>query len=840
MESCTRHLETACSAARDAARSRAWHRETSAAMGTSFSFKCCAATVGPPSPVEVYPKSSRRDSAWCVPTAPRNTFEGSLQRAGKVFAEDMLGTLKALKIKIKNKELARGRCQMVADIIILYLKRMKPQGELEDACTSLLLALGYQSIEMIIHMLFYDIEADRMPPRSLLLALEQLSVRPGIDRYRDGMWDRILSLLRKSDEEKDMMLLCQVLHGVATGAQVVLDDIFLQEGEMHGVFIKVATKADKTLQVFFHHQPLASKSKVAEKALETTGHLFYLLQHSEHERLVHSLTGWLTMLTTTPVRPLYICKCLCRVLEAVHRSEDGGPRVQSRAAELAGILMKQMSDKKSQPPALCEETQSLALRAFKLLSQLCMDSTVNLLNKSIKSEDDSTVLSALEAFREVVRGAPQAERLKREVLASVTTVAQKDRRPVHVALLRFLEALGQCDYLSLPGGSIIINYSLKLSKWDSSNKADIRPMCSKVLQTVSLPKLISLLCEPSNTSAFVVLSDSAREVALREQALGQHPHLSSFHQRPSEFVSPQQLLSHLVLCAVKPYRENAFGVSSLRLLHTLRPVTTLHLVVNADVDRLWSKELPQMLRMLYEHTEKSLDQDEWEERLLQFSSQSLVAINDDSWLEQLTVTTLERINNGSDEEEQKAFLYKFFAFTLRTSRSPDLVQRMLSAMLNTSHEEPQEREGIAVALAIVSLRHLRVALDQLEVYGANLTDKDRSWILTLTKEHQQREWGLVCGTIYLSYRKIISVTKDALSIHLDSILALAVEHYGHCIVKKDMTLTLDYLDALTQMTSILSGQPMPLSCKVPHKLDLVDSMAPAHWKALKVSGLTFL
>ncbi|XP_075866285.1 maestro heat-like repeat-containing protein family member 1 [Microcebus murinus] len=349
-------------------------------------------------------------------------------------------------------------------------------------------------------------------------------------------------------------------------------------------------------------------------------------------------------------------------------------------------------------------------------------------------------------------------------------------------------------------------------------------MSLKVLQTVSLPVLISMLCEPGNTSAFVVLSDTATEVALREQALGQPPYLSSFYVRTPEFVSPQHLLSHLVLYAVKPYRENTFGVSSLRLLQALGPITALRLVASADVDQLWSTEIPQMLQMLYEHTEKSLDQEEWEDRLLQFYSRSLEAISDDSWLEQQTVTTLERIENGSDEEEQKAFLYKFFAFTLRTSSSPDLVRRMLSAVLNASHEEPQQREGIAVALAIVSLRHLRVALDQLEVYGANLTDKDKSCVLTLTKEHQHREWGLVCSTVYLSYRKIISVTEDALSLPLDSILALAVEHYGHCIVEKDTTLTLAYLDALTQMTSFLGERPMPLPCEVPHKLDLVASM----------------
>ncbi|XP_075866478.1 maestro heat-like repeat-containing protein family member 1 [Microcebus murinus] len=306
-------------------------------------------------------------------------------------------------------------------------------------------------------------------------------------------------------------------------------------------------------------------------------------------------------------------------------------------------------------------------------------------------------------------------------------------RKVRMALVRFLEALGQRDYLSLPEGRVVIDYLLKLSQWDSSDEADIGLMSLKVLQTVSLPVLISMLCEPGNISAFVVLSDTATEVALREQALGQPPYLSSFYVRTPEFVSPQHLLSHLVLYAVKPYRENTFGVSSLRLLQALGPITALRLVASADVDQLWSTEIPQMLQMLYEHTEKSLDQEEWEDRLLQFYSRSLEAISDDSWLEQQTVTTLERIENGSDEEEQKAFLYKFFAFTLRTSSSPDLVRRMLSAVLNASHEEPQQREGIAVALAIVSLRHLRVALDQLEVYGANLTDKDRSCVLTLTK-----------------------------------------------------------------------------------------------------------
>lgn len=52
------------------------------------------------------------------------------------------------------------------------------------------------------------------------------------------------------------------------------------------------------------------------------------------------------------------------------------------------------------------------------------------------------------------------------------------------------------------------------------------------------------------------------------------------------------------------------------------------------------------------------------------------------------------------------------------------------------------------------------------------------------QEHQQREWGLVCNTIYLSYSKIILASNGAIFMHLDAILALTLQHYRDCIVEK--------------------------------------------------------
>lgn len=46
---------------------------------------------------------------------------------------------------------------------------------------------------------------------------------------------------------------------------------------------------------------------------------------------------------------------------------------------------------------------------------------------------------------------------------------------------------------------------------------------------------------------------------------------------------------------------------------------------------------------------------------------------------------------------------------------------------------PSLLQGIAVALRVVSVKHLTVVLDQLQVYSAVLTDKDSSAILKLMK-----------------------------------------------------------------------------------------------------------
>ncbi|XP_053775695.1 maestro heat-like repeat-containing protein family member 1 [Desmodus rotundus] len=281
-----------------------------------------------------------------------------------------------------------------------------------------------------------------------------------------------------------------------------------------------------------------------------------------------------------------------------------------------------------------------------------------------------------------VLGDGQAKPSCESSLAAASTEPGDTEQEVPKVLLEFIELLSQHNYLSLPEANSIIYYIAQLSEPDP---------------TVPLPKLITLACYPSNISAIVPLSKAATEKALKVLSLGEVPNLSDFHHMPTQVILSQRLLTQLVVFSQEPYTVKELGASSLRLLHSLHPV------IHSNVGHLWNQAIPQLLKILEDHSEENLSQNEWEDRLLQFLNQSLVAINDDDWLQQLIRVLLKMItyfsNHGDGDGDEKAFLYKFYGFSLWTARNEQVIKMMLSALLQTSHEELREREVMQSVLA---------------------------------------------------------------------------------------------------------------------------------------------
>ncbi|XP_044917188.1 maestro heat-like repeat-containing protein family member 7 isoform X16 [Felis catus] len=514
-------------------------------------------------------------------------FMEALQVAGQLSADNVLQTLKLLKVKILNNKMATPRCQKVTDIIVDYMKTMKPEGELEELCTEVLLALGFQSPGIVIFKLWDRWHLNNLPPNGLLVAVGRLIFCQGADPYIGVTWEYILHLLRMAQKEDDMLAVCHVLKGLVISARKHLDLGTKNDEIMDITQEALSIKAYLTLRVLFNRWSLRSNNKVTEEALVIIGHLFFLIPPSKLKNQVNRLTRWLMTLMSAKVAPFYISQCIFQLIDALALSGCGGINLESQLGNIIGMLFKQLSETVEDSNHHSVQNHSLALKAFYILTKLYNDRVVTLIRENVESKDPAKIVSTIQIFTDVLQKVPQTEQLKNEVMHSVIIMIQEDLKPVQRALLNFIEMLIQHDYLAPPQGSIIINYVIKLSESDCSNEEDIQLTCSKILQMVTLPKLITLVCQPRNTLAFVPLSKMATKMALRARSLGQVPYLSSFHLRPTQFISPQKLLTHLV-----------------------------------------------------------------------------------------------------------AFLYKFFGFTLRTSRNIKMVQMMLSAILQTVHEELQEREEL--------------------------------------------------------------------------------------------------------------------------------------------------
>ncbi|XP_048191093.1 maestro heat-like repeat-containing protein family member 1 [Perognathus longimembris pacificus] len=741
---------------------------------------------------------AERTEDWVILGKSMEYIMEALQVPGQLSPREVLDVLKLLAVRILNNKMSGALCQKMTDIIINYLRKAKPEEELEEMGAVVLTALGSHYPGAVIIKLLDRSRLYRLPPRSLLVAVGKLNLSPGAARLHRGDLGARAPAAEGGPGGEGPAGAVPNAGGLAVNAHQVREPQAGGRESTDAAPQFLSLKACLTLRVLFHRWPLTGSGKVTEQALVIAGRLFFLIAPSKLRTQVNWLVRRLVALTATPARallhlPVPLPAPRCPGAERLWRRQPGVPGGERhRHAVPAGEQTGRQHGHSFQ------QSHSLAMRGFYILTKLYNKEVVVLLLKTLVSKDLTKVLFALQVFQKVFREVTQTEFLKAEVMKAVIVVIQEcgqedPPRPapptchtaqVRMALLNFLEILAELGYLLLPQGGVLIAYILRLSSWDLSHEEDMQLRCLRILKMLPLPKLVTFACQSAHLKSFLVLSEAATEIALQNSALGHFPYLSRFHRKPTQITSPQTLLTQLVLFALKPFRQKEFGVRSLKLLSALHPITSLHPVINSCVGQLWKKAIPEMLQILEDYDEKNLNQRKWEHRLLQFSSQSLVAISDDAWMEQLTVGVLGRVTQLVGHDEEKAFLYRFLGYTMSTTNNPQLVKKILWSILNTSHEELLEREGIAEAFSIVSLRHLQVVLDEVREFGTRLTDCQASPILGLVKELQQKEWGLVCSTMYFIYGKIILENPGAIFQHVDGVLALTLQHYQDCIVEK--------------------------------------------------------
>uniref|UniRef100_A0A6I8P743 Maestro heat like repeat family member 1 n=1 Tax=Ornithorhynchus anatinus TaxID=9258 RepID=A0A6I8P743_ORNAN len=746
----------------------------------------------------------------------------------QLSTDNLFHILKTLEQKIINsKNMNTTQGQKVTDSMIRILVNMKPQGELEELASYVIVAVGLQCPGTIIMKLWDKVQLQSLPPRGLLLAMAKLSCKIVMVPYIGAAWDCILPILRKAQAEEDMLALCSLLHGLAASAHQHLEMGSEDEFLLDITRESVAIKATLTLRVLFNRWPLKHKNKVTEATLDMLGNLFFLMRPEKLKCQLSWLIRRLLDLSKLGLEPLYITKCLCSLLEAVVASGSGSVNLTSHLSSLLTLLSGQVAAKVVSSAPLAEKNHIMALKAFRILTQLYNERMIKFLRRNLENKDVTRINKALQIFRYVVLEVPQTEKLMVQVMPSVIHLIQDNKEPVRSNLLQLIEALGQGRYFEWPEGEVILDYILQLSvpkPSESQRELEIRLTSINILHLVPLPRLVTLLCQPQHAAAFVPLCKTATNIALRARASGAPPYLSYFHCQPTKLPSPQMLLTHLLLHALEPFKGGDYGSVTLWLLHSLHPLNSAHPVLHYTLGQLWIQEIPQLLQFLEGHNDGSLKKQEWEKKLLQFAGRSVEGIADDSWLKDLCSVILERIQCQQEPAQRKAFLYKLYGSTLRVARDPEVVKTLLAVMLSTSHTKEIEKQGIAATVSLVSTLHLSVVLEVLQDFSSTLVNGNQSNICNLSIDQQQPEWRSLFHTIYLCYSQMAVETQTAILPHADFILTHMLEHFHSCIVVKDRNLKLSYLSGLAMFTDVVGSLDHCENFDFPHKTSVVASM----------------
>ncbi|KAM8980758.1 LOW QUALITY PROTEIN: maestro heat-like repeat-containing protein family member 1 [Sarcophilus harrisii] len=683
----------------------------------------------------------------------------------------------------------------------------------EESAAAVLLAIEVHSPKVVISNFWDQMNLQNLPQPALLRTLGKLILYQGMAPYIGATWSYVLPILRKAQTEEERLGLCNVINGLAINARnhILGND---DDKSMDITQEMLSFKACLTLRVLFNRWPLKIKGKVTEETLSILGNLFFLISPPKLKSQLCWLIRRLLALNKAGVKPFYIVQCLSQLLEAVAASGSGGKNLASKLDDLVVLLSSQVTWKVSNSDSL--QNHKIALKSFHIMTRLFHHEMVKLFLKSMDGSDKSNVTLALKIFRDVFQEVPQNTELKNEVMQTIIHLIKEDSKTIRLPLLQFIEKLGTYNYFTLEKGDVVINHLIKLSELGSTSDEETRELSINILHLVSLPRLITLLCQPMRPMAYVPLCKIATDIALKAQALGQPPYLSSYHLKSNEYPSPQVIFVNLLLSSLRPYKLKEFGVCSLWLLYALHPINSLHPVINFKLGQVWTKEIPNMIQIL-ESENRALGEgnkeggDTVERKGAGFSSNSLLAIHDDYWLKDFIETIFKKMQSFSwlQQEREKFFLYKLIGHTLKCSDDHNFVFLRLVDILQSPQKEELERKGIGSAISIVATNHLKTVLIVLQDHSKILTDKNTSPVLNLKKELQQEEWIKICNTIYLIYGRIFQEIKSDMGAHADFILSLIINHYENCIIEKDKELTLNYLNSVVMLTNNLANMNLP-------------------------------
>ncbi|XP_074209023.1 maestro heat-like repeat family member 5 [Camelus bactrianus] len=191
----------------------------------------------------------------------------------------------------------------------------------------------------------------------------------------------------------------------------------------------------------------------------------------------------------------------------------------------------------------------------------------------------------------------------------------------------------------------------------------------------------------------------------------------------------------------------------------------------------------------------------WEEQLARIAIKSVQFLNTDAWSKELLGALTKPDQIHQEQPPEKAFLFLYYGLILQAEDNSTTVRTHLRTLLETSHQWPKQREGIAFTVGLAAARHLDHVWAVLEQFGRSTPVK---WSLHSfsPKNSEDLRWKWASSTILLAYGQMAAKAKAHILPWVDNILSRMI-FYFHCS-SWDETLKQSFLAGVLMLVGAIS------------------------------------
>ncbi|KAF0300155.1 Maestro heat-like repeat-containing protein family member 1 [Amphibalanus amphitrite] len=527
-----------------------------------------------------------------------------------------------------------------------------------------------------------------------------------------------------------------------------------------------STEINSAFDILFNSWLTSKDSKVRLQVAESIGQMAHIM---DTDKLSESLTKLLPALLQLYKRhsePYPVTCALAMVLDA---SLITGKHVLELHMEaMLTALFQQVCAVPDYTLPLTVKNHYEVLRCCDTLAKCSPDPVVSFYLNRLGHSSDRVRTGSLTVLKHLIN-ASEFELAQKvpDIEGGLRLLLMDPSNKVKKALTQVIMALAHRGFLTQQDGAVFVEFIVRQCCLPDEPPArrpaeadvtaeSLRSMCENVLHLLSttvdqmLPLLWPHLLEyltPEYAGALPTVIKCAAQLAGRARKMDPEPDI--YANNPN-LHQPATLLSYLMVWLGCPEPGS-------RGHHTLQLMEGVVNQINTGLAELWDLRLPELTDKLNENYD-GRQRREWEQSVLSFLRESLVAVDNQEWVDQVGAAMAGHLSSTlyAERPRERAFLMRCMAACVCRQQHKKLVCAHIDSIFaSVRHTEPCERQGCAQALGLISSVHLDPVLAKLDqVARAELSKKPTGLLGFMKDTKGEAAQERMRATVILCYGQV--------------------------------------------------------------------------------------